>query len=230
MILIPFLISIWYFYDFDTFSYFNAVLLWFCYLSCFHTIFLWFCYLFWFQYDIAVILLPFLISKWNFCFCDFAAFSFFNIILLWFCYLFWFQSEISVSVILLPFVFSILYCCDFATFFFLDIIYIIYFSEKVAKCMIWYDFGSIHYAWWRLRITHGDLGKLFGPSDRSEPFCQAIGKGSRHANWPGAETCLAALEADLLAEAANHDGSHWILSSLARHHPRCLFVFLFQNI
>ena len=28
-------------------------------------------------------------------------------------------------------------------------------------------------------------------SERSEPFCQVIGKGSRHANWPGAETCLA---------------------------------------
>ena len=76
----------------------------------------------------------------------------------------------------------------------------------------------------------GTWGNFLERSERSEPFCQVIGKGSRHANWPGAETCLAALEADLLAEAANHDGSHWILSSLARHHPRCLFVFLCQNI
>ena len=53
----------------------------------------------------------------------------------------------------------ILYCCDFATFSYLNTILLwfcclfsfgYYFSEKVAKCMIWYDigsiFGSIHYA------------------------------------------------------------------------------------
>ena len=41
-----------------------------------------------------------------------------------------------ISMILLPFLISILYFYAFATFSHLDIIYMIYFSEKVAKCMI----------------------------------------------------------------------------------------------
>ena len=96
---------------------------------------LWFWYFFWFQYDISMILIPFLISMLYCCdfatflvsilyFCDFATFSDFNMILLWFCYLFWFQSEISVSVILLPFLISKWnFCfCDFAAFSFFNII------------------------------------------------------------------------------------------------------------
>ena len=85
-------------------------------------IFLWFCFLF-----------PF--GNYMLYVCDFATFSYLDIILLWFCYLFSFGY--FIAVILLPFLISILYCCDFATFSPLDIIY---FSEKVAKCIIWYDF------------------------------------------------------------------------------------------
>ena len=138
-----------------------------------------FCYLFWFQYYISVILLPFLVSILYFC--DFATFSCFNIIFLWFCYLFLFQYYIFVM--LLPFLVSILYFCDFATFSCFNIIflwfcYLFLFQYYIfvmllpflvsilyffcAKCLIWYDFGSIfgsiHYGGffnWAMRITHG---------------------------------------------------------------------------
>ena len=116
-ILLPFLVSILYFCDFATFS-------------CFNIIFLWFCYLFLFQYYISVILLPFLVSILYFC--DVATFSCFNIIFLWFCYLFLFQYYISV--ILLPFLVSILYFCDVATF---SCFNIIFFLCKMFD-MIWF--------------------------------------------------------------------------------------------
>ena len=51
----PFLISIWYFYAFATFSYFNTILLWFCDLFL-DIILVWFCHLFFFAYYITILL------------------------------------------------------------------------------------------------------------------------------------------------------------------------------